>query len=422
MTLHLPQALLIFPGHAQHNQRKDVWLHEGKLWFNNEGLPQAETLESGLCVSPGWVDMQARTYEPGYEVRETIATVSRAALHGGFTTVAVLPNTNPVVDGREGVGFLKNEGKKHGLEILPIGAITQGAKGEKLAEMLDMHHAGAVAFSDGKPVVNPDIVLKTLQYLQHVNGLLIQRAEEPKLAAFGQMHEGLASLLLGLEGIPEIAEYLIVNRDLQLLEHTGGRIHFSLVSSPKSIEYIQEARESGLQVSCSMAAHQLCFTDEALGDFDTNYKVSPPFRTEAINAQLKKALLAGAIDVVVSDHNPWTTDNKKCEFDLAESGISTIETAFHSLLQTLGTGNETLLVNLLAVNPRKILGLPMVEPQNGQSVNLTIFSTEGETEINRAFFQSKSYNSPFMGKTLPGRVIGTYAQGVWTQVSTSIKA
>lgn len=422
MTIHLPQALLLFPGHALHRQHKDVWLHDGKLWFSSEGLPRAETLESGLCVSPGWVDMQARCYEPGYELRETIASLSKAALHGGFTSVAVLPNTNPVVDGREGVAFLKNEGSKHGLEILPIGAVTQGAKGEKLAEMLDMHHAGAVAFSDGKPVVNPDIVLKTLQYLQHVDGLFIQRAEEPMLSAFGQMNEGFASLLLGLEGIPEIAEYLIVNRELQLLEHTGGRLHFSLVSSPKSIEYIQEARKIGLQVSCSMAAHQLSFTDEALNDFDTNYKVSPPFRTEASNAILKKALLEGAIDLVVSDHNPWTIDHKKCEFDMAEAGISSIETAFHSLLQTLGSGKEELLVNLLAVNPRKVMRLPQVEPEHGQAATLTIFSTEGATEINRTYFRSKSYNSPFLGKTLPGRVIGTYAQGAWTQVSTPIKA
>jgi dihydroorotase len=420
MTIHIPHAKIVYPSHPLNGQNKHVWLHEGKLYFNNEGLPEAQQLQEGLCVSPGWVDMQARVYEPGHEIQETIATLAQAARHGGFTSVAVLPNSNPVVDGREGVHYLKQMGLKYGLNILPIGAVTQQTKGEKMAEMLDMDYAGAAAFSDGKPVSNPDIVLKTLQYLQHVDGLLIQRAEEPMLAAFGQMNEGMASLMLGLEGLPELAEEVMVSRDIQLLQYTGGKIHFSLISSPGSLKHIAEAKAKGLDVTCSMAAHQLCFTDHDLMGFETNFKVSPPFRSQATNAELKKALLEGLIDVVVSDHNPMIIDQKNCEFDVADFGVSSLETAFHSLLQTLGPNQENKLVELLALNPARLLKLELPQFENGQPIDVTVFTTEGHTVISRDYFLSKGFNSPFIGKTLPGKVIGTLSQGVWVQHADSI--
>jgi len=260
-------------------------------------------------------------------------------------------------------------------------------------------------------------VLKTLQYLQHVDGLLIQRPEEPMLSAFGQMNEGLASLLLGLEGIPEIAEELMVNRDLQLLEFVGGKLHFSLVSTPGTLALIAKAKEKGLQVTCSLAAHQLSFCDEDLMNFDTNLKVSPPFRSLVSNESLKKGLLDGLIDVVVSDHSPLTIDQKKCEFDQAEVGISSIETTFQSLLEILGSKQESKLVELLAIAPAKILKLETTLFEHGQLGNFTIFSTKNQTDISRGYFKSKGYNSPFIGKTFSGSVIGTFSFGQWVQSS-----
>ena len=386
-----------------------------------------------LHVSPGWVDMRVSAQDPGYEHKEDLTSVCRAAAAGGFTDIALLPNTQPVVDAKGTLGYVRHMAVGHPVRVHVIAAVTKKAAGEDFTEMLDLHHAGAVAFSDGHhPLQNPDLLLKTLQYLQPVNGLLMNRPEEMLLTQFGQMHEGVQSTLLGLKGMPALAEELMVERDLRLLDYVlgvgekGGKeergegekeqdsffsplLHFSTISTARSVELIRQAKAQGMPVSCDVAAHQLVFDDSALAGFDTNLKVNPPFRSPDDVAALWAGLADGTIDALVSDHTPQDSESKNLEFDQAEFGITGLETVFAAVM----THNRNLplgqLINKLTVCPRQILRLPAVSLAEGQPASLTLFDPTGSWIYDRTF--SKSKNSPFLGQTLTGRVIGTVYHG-----------
>ncbi len=389
-------------------------------------------IEAGnLHVSPGWVDMRVSAQDPGYEHKEDLTSVCRAAAAGGFTDIALLPNTQPVVDAKGTLGYVRHMAIGHPVRVHVIAAITKKAAGEDFTEMLDLHHAGAVAFSDGHhPLQNPDLLLKTLQYLQPVNGLLMNRPEETLLTQFGQMHEGVQSTLLGLKGMPALAEELMVERDLRLLDYVlgegkeervegnrigGSLLHFSTISTARSVELIRQAKAQGMPVSCDVAAHQLVFDDSALADFDTNLKVNPPFRSPDDVAALWAGLADGTIDALVSDHTPQDSECKNLEFDQAEFGITGLETVFAAVM----THNRDLplgqLINKLTVCPRQILRLPAMSLAEGQPASLTLFDPAGIWTYDRTF--SKSKNSPFLGQTLTGRVIGTVYHG---QFSTTL--
>ncbi len=412
----------------------DVLIENGLIRQIGTGLAMNENTRvveaSNLHLSPGWVDMRVSAQDPGFEHKEDLTSVCRAAAAGGFTDIAVLPNTQPVVDTKDTLGYVRRLSEGQPVSVHVIAAITKKTAGDDFADMLDLHHAGAVAFSDGHhPLQNPDLLLKTLQYLQPIDGLLMNRPEEERLTRFGQMHEGVQSTMLGLKGMPSLAEELIVERDLRLLDYVIGEerekrktekepatdspaaslLHFSTISSARSVEMIRRAKAQGMPVSCDVAAHQLVFDDSAMAGFDTNLKVNPPFRSTDDVAGLWAGLADDTIDAIVSDHTPQDSESKNLEFDQAEFGIIGLETLFSAVI----THNQNLplaqIVAKLTARPRQILRLPPGSIAEGQPARLTLFDPAGTWTYDRTL--SKSRNSPFLGQTLTGRVVGTVYQG-----------
>ncbi|TAE30843.1 MAG: dihydroorotase [Cytophagales bacterium] len=368
-----------------------------------------------LHVSPGWFDLRVSAGDPGLEHKETLTSACRAALAGGFTDMAVLPNTQPVIDSKDTLGYVQRMADGQPVAVHPIAAITKGAKGTDFADMIDLHHAGAIAFSDGDhPLQSADLLLKTLQYLGPMGALLMNRPEETGLTRFGQMHEGVQSTLLGLKGMPAMAEEIMIERDLRLLAYVSDRsslplLHFSCLSSGKSVELIRAAKERGMPVSCDVAAHQLAYDDTALAQFDTNLKVNPPFRSRADVAALWAGLADGTIDAIVSDHSPQDDESKQIEFDQAEFGMIGLETAF-SVAATHNPGLPlSQLVSALTTRPRHILRLPALTVAEGQPATLTLFDPAAEWTFAKT--ASRSKNSPFLGQTLTGKVLGTLRAG-----------
>jgi dihydroorotase len=339
-----------------------------------------------LCVSLGWFDMRVHAKDPGYEHKESLYSLEKAALAGGFSEIALLPNTKPTVQTRESVHYLRKSGDI--IKFHPLAAVTLKCEGKDFTEMIDLHHAGAVAFTDGEhPIQNPDIFLKTLQYLSPIGSLLINRPEDSDLTHFGQMHEGSVSTLIGMKGMPQMAEEIMVMRDLKLLEYvvdtpfaevdtTLPLLHFACISSAESVELIRQAKAKGLPISADVAVHQLCFTEDDLMGFDTNFKVNPPFRTQKDVAALWAGLADGTIDTIVSDHNPQDDESKNLEFDMADFGIIGLETLF-GVANTYNVGLSLEdLIDKITIQPRKILRLTVPQIAEGTKANLTVFEPE----------------------------------------------
>lgn len=410
MDILFKSVTVIDPSSPYHLQKKNLHLQNGIITAITDAVPAAHTLvdEEGLCVSGGWLDMQAWVGEPGLEHKEDLNSAAQAAAKGGFTEVACLPNVEPIVQTRNGVAYLQQMGAALPVAFHAIAAATTDCAGKDLTEMIDLHTAGAVAFSDGKkPLQQAEVVVKALQYLQFFDGLLINRPEHSRMAELGQMHEGTASTLLGMKGIPHLVEEIMVSRDIQLLEYTGGRMHFSQLSSARSVQLVREAKQRGLQITCDVATHQLAFTDETIVPFDTNFKVNPPYRTEEDRLALLQGLQDGTIDVLVSAHTPQDTEAKDLEFDLAEFGIINLETAFavaNTVLQDVL--DVSALVQKMVEAPRNILRLPVPQVKEGAKANLTFFHPEKAWIPAEHTTASKSKNSPFYGRTLKGQVFG----------------
>ncbi|MES2732179.1 MAG: dihydroorotase [Bacteroidota bacterium] len=420
MRVLIHSVEIIDPSSPFHGQKKDVLVEEGKIREIADRIDQeADHIfeATGLCLSVGWLEMRVSAKDPGQEHKEDLQSVSRAASAGGFTEIAVLPDTHPTVQTKEGVIYQLRAGERGAVRIHPIAAVTLKNEGKELAEMIDLHTAGAVAFSDGEqPIWHADIFVKTLQYLQPFGGLLINRPEDTMLSRFGTMNESVSSTMLGLKGMPKLAEEMMIRRDLDLLGYvfpqannqpTNVVLHFSVISSAGSVALIREAKRKGWPVSCDIAAHQIAFDDTALADFDTNLKVNPPFRSQEDIAALWEGLADGTIDVIVSDHNPQDEECKKLEFDLAEFGVIGLETVF----AVINTHNPGLplhqIIEKLTVQPRRILRLTQPQIAVGQPANLTLFDPQKEWIYTEATIRSKSRNSPFIGAKLKGKAIVT---------------
>jgi dihydroorotase len=424
MRLLIHSAEIVDAGSPFQGQKVDLLIENGQIREIAATIDQQadQVIDAdGLHVSVGWMDMRVSAKDPGQEYKEDLASVSRAAAAGGFTEIAVLPDTHPSVQTKEAVLYQRKAVAGGPVRILPIASVTLKNEGKELAEMIDLYHAGAVAFSDGeKPIWHTDIFVKTLQYLQPWGGLLINRPEDTLLTRFGTMNEGLSSTMLGLKGMPRLAEEMMIVRDLQLLEyvmvagHQEVALHFSLISAAGSVALIREAKRKGLPISCDIAAHQIAFDDTALADFDTNLKVNPPFRSQSDIAALWEGLSDGTIDVVVSDHNPQDEESKKLEFDLAAFGIIGLETAF----AVINTHNPGLplgrLIEKWTVQPRRVLRQLQPRIAEGLPANLTLFDTRTEWIFTEADIRSKSRNTPFVGKKLKGRPVATLYNGQLT--------
>ncbi|MCJ8164841.1 dihydroorotase [Pontibacter sp. E15-1] len=415
MKVLLQAATIYNPQSEYHLQQQNILFEDGIITYIGPDAQQADETVAveGMCVSAGWIDMHAFVGDPGLEYKEDLDSLAAAAAAGGFTEVVCLPNVVPVVQSKGAVGYLRNRSQQLPVTLLPAAAITVDAKGADLTEMIDLHKAGAVAFTDGtNPLQGADIVLKALQYVQLFDGLLMNKPEHTRLTEHGQMHEGEASTRLGMKGIPSLAEEVMVTRDLQLLAYTGGRMHFSLLSTAAAIAAVRQAKADGLAVTCDVASYQAAFTDETIVPFDTNYKVAPPFRSAADAAAIKEGLRDGTIDALVSAHMPHDTEAKKLEFDLADFGITNLETAFAVAHTTLGDVlSVEQLVEKFTAGPRRILRLPDPRIAVGEAANLTVFHPGMGWSPTEARAKSKSRNSPFFGRELKGTVIGTIHKG-----------
>ena len=408
MNVLIKQAKIISPSSPFNGQIKDILITDGKI----SGIADAITektdqviAQNGLCVSIGWMDMFADFADPGFEQNENIESGAKAAVAGGFTDVMLIPNSQPVVDNKAQVEYIVQKAKQVAINIHPIGAVSKKAEGKDLSEMYDMRQSGALAFSDGiKPVQNSGLILKALQYVKSFDGTIIQIPDDTGIGTNGLMNEGIISTQMGLPGKPVLAEELMVARDLKLARYADSKIHFTGITSPKSLEYIKRSKESGIKVSCSITPYQVYFCDEDLQDYDTNLKLNPPLRTKADMMAVRAALLDGTIDCIASHHLPQHWDNKTCEFEYAKPGMISLETMF-AVLMSCGLPVSDF-VQMQTVAVRNIFGLPIPEIKENEPASLTLFLPDAEFIFEENMIQSKSRNSPFIGRQLKGRVIG----------------
>lgn len=407
MKILIRNAEIINSASKYHLKKRNILVENGIIKYIGTSSPESDKLVQGdnLKVSGGWCDMNALFGDPGYEYKEDIQSGTMAAANGGFTDIALLPNTNPVIQTKSDLAYLTSGNSKRLTQIHPIAAITHDLKGEDLTDMIDLHEAGAIAFSDGtQPVWQTDILLKTLQYLQKFNGVLINRPEDIYLNRFGTMHEGEVSTILGMKGMPSISEEVMVTRDLQLLEYAGGKIHFSKISTSGTVRLIRKAKSNGLNVTCDVAAHQLVLTDSELEDYDSNYKVNPPLRGKKDIKALIQAVNDDTIDAIVSAHRPHDEESKKLEFDHADFGITGLQTVLPFILKATPAITVEKFVQKLTERPRTILGLEIPEIKEGNKANLTVFSPSEVWKFDENSNMSKSVNSPLFGEELTGKV------------------
>lgn len=369
----------------------------------------------GLLATPGLIDMHVHLRDPGLEYKEDIVSGTRAAAAGGFTSVACMPNTKPVNDNKAVTSYIIARAKTEGLvNVFPVGAITQGSTGENLAEMGDLKEAGCVAVSDdGKPVSNPELMRRALEYAKGMEITLISHSEDLGLAADGQMNDGFTATELGLKGIPWVAEDAATARDVFLAEFTGSPIHIAHVSTKGAVRIIREAKARGVKVTCETAPHYFTLTEDAVCGYDTNAKMNPPLRTTEDVTAIKEGLADGAIDAVATDHAPHHLDEKDVEYTLASNGIIGLETSLPLSLALVAEKVLTLpqLVAKMSCNPAKILGIDRGTLAQGAAADITLIDPDTEWVVEADKLESKSKNSPFLGTKMKGRAAYTIVGG-----------
>jgi dihydroorotase len=369
----------------------------------------------GLWVAPGLVDPHVHLREPGFEYKETIATGTRAAAAGGFTTVLAMANTDPVNDNAAVTRFILRKAEEVGVvRVRPVGAVTRGQAGEALSEMVDMSGAGCAAFSDdGKPVMNAFLVRKALEYLGYVGRTYITHAEDLNLAAGGCCHEGAVSLTLGLRGIPSAAEEVMVARDVILARETGGRLHVAHASTKGTADIVREAKRQGAPVTAEVTPHHLFLTDEAIATFDPDTKVNPPLRPESDRRAMVEALADGTIDCIASDHAPHGLVDKEVEYDRAAFGISGLETSLGLCLGLVREGiiEPLRLIELMSAAPARVMGIEAGDLAEGLAADIVLIDPELAWTVDPASFFSRGKNTPFRGRALTGRAVVTLVGG-----------
>jgi dihydroorotase len=394
----------------------DLRIEKGLLAGSGKGLTGDRILHAkGLWVVPGLIDMHVHLREPGYEYKETIESGSRAAAAGGFTTVACMPNTDPVNDNGSITDFILSQARAGGsVRVYPVGAITKSSQGESLAEIGEMAERGVVALSDdGRPVMNGQVMRRGMEYARTFGLPVISHAEDLELCGKGVMHEGEVSTRLGLPGIPAAAEESMVERDILLAKLTGASLHIAHVSTAGSVEQIRKAKERGISVTAEVTPHHLTLTHEALVGYDTHLKVNPPLRTEADRQALIEGLADGTIDAVASDHAPHNVAEKEVEFDRAAFGMIGLETSLPLLLRLVHEGRLTAvqLIERMAWAPARILKLEGGTLTKGRMADVTLIHPDLPFIVDVASFHSLSSNTPFHGWELKGKAVCTLLRG-----------
>jgi dihydroorotase len=421
MRLLIANGYVIDPAQGT-NTGKNLLIEDGRvvgLSSQNEGVPEgAEVFDAtGLVVAPGFIDMHVHLREPGHEYKETIASGAAAAVAGGFTTICAMPNTSPINDNAAVTRFVIEQAERAGLaSVFPIGAITKNSDGTELAEMGEMKDAGIVAVSDdGRPVPTAGMMRRAMEYARGFDLPVIDHCEDRSLARGGVMHEGHWSLVLGLRGMPAAAEEVDAERNCLLAELTGARVHLAHLSTRGAIEAVRRAREKGLSVTCEVAPQHWTLTDEAVQEYDTNSKMSPPLRSQDHIEAILEGLRDGTVDAIATDHAPHHADEKELEYDQAPFGIVGLETAVGLAMEHLvnkGVISLERLVELCSTNPARILSLGdrgTLRP--GARADLTILDPELDWTFEVSRSKSKSRNTPFDGYNFHGAAVATLVGG-----------
>ncbi|GAA0547910.1 dihydroorotase [Chitinophaga japonensis] len=410
MHILLKNVKIVAPTSPLHGQQQDILVENGVIRQVAPAISAAGAREisgNNLHVSPGWMDVFAHFCDPGQEYKEDLQSGADAAARGGFTTVMIVPNTQPALHTKPQITYVLSQTAHHAVQVLPIGAVTKNLEGSSLSEMYEMQEAGAVAFSDGfKPVQSPGLLLKALQYVKAFDGTIIQLPDDLSISAHGLMHEGIFSTQLGMPGKPALAEELIIQRDLELAQYTGSRIHFTGISTARSVELIARAKAAGIQVTCSVTPYHLSFTDADLVKYNTFLKVNPPLRTAEDVAALREAVLNGTIDCFATHHQPQDWDAKQTEFEYAKYGMTGLETCFGAIRRHVPQLPLEQLIRMLTVQPRQVFHLPAPILQEGAVANLTIFDPDTEWTFTVADIASRSKNSAYIDTSLKGKVKG----------------
>jgi len=419
MSLIIKNAIIVNADSIA-SKPKDILIEDGLISAIANNLPQHQHPmidAKGKYVFPGLIDLHVHFREPGREDKETIETGSRAAVKGGFTTVMCMPNTNPVIDNCMIVEAIIKEAKRVGLvNVIPIGAITKGQKGEDLVDMFELRNAGCVALSDdGKSVGNSQVMRRAMEYAKMSELLLIEHCQDPLLTACGVMNEGLNSTLVGLKGDPYIAESVIVARDIELANYLKTRIHLAHMSCRRSVELIRFAKSQGIQVTAEACPHHFILTDELVKSYDTHTKVNPPLRTKDDVDAVKEGLKDGTIDCIVTDHAPHTAEEKELDYDHAPFGLIGLETSAGLVITELVEKRVLSwpqMAEKMSAAPARIAGLKNKgEVREGKDADLTIIDPKKEWVVKKEDIVSKSKNTPFLGWKLKGQVEVTICSG-----------
>jgi len=435
----MKKPLLIHGGHIIDpcqgiDETGSLLITDGKISWLGIGevippQPDYDTLHTeGLVVCPGFIDLHCHLRQPGFEEKETIATGTQAAARGGFTTICCMPNTNPPLDSKAVIDYVKSTAVLEGtVRVLPIGCISKGRQGEELAPMDELASAGVIGFSDdGKPATDSRLMRRALDYSRALSLPVIDHCEDTSLTEGGQISEGIISTRLGLQGIPAVAEEIIVARDLAIARLTGGRLHIAHTTTEGSVNLIRHAKEKGIQVSAEVTPHHLTLTEERVANYDTRAKVNPPLRTERDIQALIQGLKENVIDIIATDHAPHTEIDKLCEFAAAPFGISGFETALGSLMSLIHNGQLTLatLISKLTCEPAMIIGNKHGKLGTlaiGAPADVTIFDPDMNWVVDTRAFASKGKNTPLSGFTLKGKVMATIYQGKLVYKDDSVK-
>ncbi|MFW5979851.1 MAG: dihydroorotase [Bacillota bacterium] len=403
------------------NEKYDIFIKNGIISNIEKNINKNRVKKfdmEGKIILPGLFDMHTHLREPGFEEKETIKTGAEAAAVGGFTKIACMPNTNPAIDNPATVEFIKSKAEKAVVEVIPIGSITKKREGKELAEFGFLAKEGVKAVSDdGNPVANSEIMRRAMEYSKIFNLTIISHCEDPNLSKDGVMNEGYISSILGLKPIPSAAEDIMIARDIRLAEFTDAPLHIAHLSTARGLDLIKTAKKKNLKVTAEVTPHHLSLTEEAVRNYDPNTKVNPPLRNKNDVKALKKGIKDGLIDVIATDHAPHTPEDKMGEFDYAEFGISGLETAlsiiYGELIATNIIGWKRL-IELMLINPAKIMGVNIYGIKQGKKANFIIFDPEKQWKVNVDNFKSRGKNSPFVGKSLKGKNIMTFTRGKLT--------
>ncbi|NQY66670.1 MAG: dihydroorotase [Flavobacteriales bacterium] len=397
-----------------HNKKMDILLKDGVIKKIEKSIkPSAKCIvydKKNQHLSPGWFDMKANFRDPGFEHKEDLESGNRCAAKGGFTAVACMPSTNPPIHTKSQVEYIKNKTASMIVQVYPVGALSDELKGKDISEMYDMHKSGAIAFSDDKlPIKESGLMIRSLQYVQGFGGLIISYPDDTSISNGGKMNESMASTSLGLKGIPSIAEEVMIERDLALIEYTQGRMHFSTISTAKSVALIKAAKKKGLKVTAEVSINNLTFDDSSIESFDSNYKVVPPLRGKKDITALLKGIKEGTIDTICSDHCPEDVEEKDKDFQDAAPGMIGLETSYPLINKALSDKTDLAeIVRIMATNPREVLGIEVPTIDINQKAELTLFDPKLKWTYAKDGIVSKSKNHPLVNSEMIGKPIAIF--------------